>query len=130
MKSIRKRRVLQLTFWTAAWTGSIALVKYGSKHLWDENSIVSLLAIVVNILLGLAMIWINRKFVNESDELERKIQLESMAITLGLTLIIGLAISLLDYTRLISFPTEISTLITFMGIIYISSMVLNTLRYR
>lgn len=130
MKPLRKKRLQQLAIWTAAWTVTVALTKFGFNSLWEENTLLSILSILVNLAMGIGMILVNRKFVNESDELERKIQLESMAITLGLTLIIGITISLLNFTKIIMFHTEISTLIIFMGIIYLGSMILNNLRYR
>jgi len=48
------------------------------------------------------MIWVNRKLFNHYDELERKIRLESIGITLGLSVIVGLTLSLLKKTNLLS----------------------------
>ena len=48
------------------------------------------------------MIWANRNLFNYYVELERKLHLEAMELTLGLTLITGLSFSLLDQTNLIA----------------------------
>ncbi len=130
MKELKKKRLKQLALWTMAWLLTVMLTKYGATHMWEGNTLISLVAILLNLGAGLGMILINRKLVNESDELEKKIQLEAMGITLGLTLIVGLTISLLDYTHLIDFHTEISTLITFMGLTYLASMIFNNVKYR
>lgn len=129
MKTIRKKRLQQLAFWTAAWTVTVLLAKYGFKNLWEDNEVLTLLSLLVNLLLGIAMILVNRKFVNESDELERKIQLESMALTLGLTMIVGVTFTLLAFTQLIE-QASISSLIIFMGITYLASLIFNTIKYR
>jgi hypothetical protein len=90
----------------------------------------TLLAIGVNIALGIGMILANRRFVNDGDELEKKIQLESMGLTLGLAVVVGLAYSLLDTTNLISSDAEISILVIFIGLTYIITTVVNTKKYR
>ena len=76
------------------------------------------------------MIWANRNLFNHYDELERKLHLEAMALTLGLTLITGLSFSLLDQTNLIAFDAEISFLVIFMGITYLIALLVNRRRYQ
>ena len=129
MKTIRKKRLQQLALWTTAWTATVLLTKYGFKHLWEGNSVLTVLSLLINLILGIAMILVNRTFVNESDELERKIQLESMALTLGLTMIVGVSFTLLAFTQFIE-QASISSLIIFMGITYLASLIFNTIKYR
>jgi hypothetical protein len=130
MKELRKKRTKQLAIWTMLWTLSMALASFGPKFLWDNNTFLTLLAIGVNIALGIGMILANRRFVNDGDELEKKIQLESMGLTLGLAVVVGLAYSLLDTTNLISSDAEISILVIFIGLTYIITTVVNTKKYR
>lgn len=130
MKELRKKRTKQLAIWTMLWTLSMALASFGPKFLWDNNTFLTILAIGVNIALGIGMILANRRFVNDGDELEKKIQLESMGLTLGLAVVVGLAYSLLDTTNLISSDAEISILVIFIGLTYIITTVVNTKKYR
>jgi len=130
MKELRKKRTKQLAIWTMLWTLSMALASFGPKFLWDNNTFLTLLAIGVNIALGIGMILANRRFVNDGDELEKKIQLESMGLTLGLAVVVGLAYSLLDTTNLISADAEISVLVIFIGLTYITTTIVNTKKYR
>ncbi len=129
-KSERLRRVRLLALWTFAWTASAAVVIYGDEFLWEGQSNLTLVAVLANLALGVGMILSLRNFLKILDELERKIQLESMGITLGLTLVVGKAYSMLDITNLIPWDAEIGFLIMFMGITYLSAILINTFRYR
>ena len=76
------------------------------------------------------MILANRDLFNHFDELEKKIHLESMAISLGLAVVVGLTFSLLDQLNLISFDADIGFLVMFIGITYLVSMVINSRRFK
>jgi len=75
------------------------------------------------------MILANRKLFNHYDELERKIHLESLALSLGLAVVVGLTYSLLDQTNLIPFDAEIGILIGFVGLTYMITLLINRKRY-
>ena len=120
----------ELKIWTLAWTLSMAIATFGPQFLWNEESIGTLLAIIVNLILGVRMILANRKFINSGDELQKKIQLESLGLTLGLAVIVGLSYSLLDQTNLISGNAEISVLVLFIGITYLVTMTVNNKKYK
>ncbi|WP_255443980.1 hypothetical protein [Robiginitalea sp. SC105] len=129
-KSTRKKQIANLAAWTLAWVLSTALVVFGNEFLWAGSQWLTGLALLLNVLLGIGMILSNRRFVEGSDELEKKIQLESMGLTLGLTLVAGIAYSMMDVTNLIPMDAEISLLVMFMGICYIVATLLNNRRYR
>ena len=120
----------ELKIWTLAWTLSMAIATFGPQFLWNEESIGTLLAIIVNLILGVRMILANRKFINSGDELQKKIQLESLGLTLGLAVIVGLSYSLLDQMNLISGNAEISVLFLFIGITYLVTMTVNNRKYK
>ena len=120
----------ELKIWTLAWTLSMAIATFGPQFLWNEESIGTLLAIIVNLILGVRMILANRKFINNGDELQKKIQLESLGLTLGLAVIVGLSYSLLDQMNLISGNAEISILVLFIGITYLVTMTVNNRKYK
>jgi len=120
----------ELKIWTLAWTLSMAIATFGPQFLWNEESIGTLLAIIVNLILGVRMILANRKFINSGDELQKKIQLESLGLTLGLAVIVGLSYSLLDQMNLISGNAEINILVLFIGITYLVTMTVNNRKYK
>ena len=104
----------------------MAIATFGPKYIWDDHTV---LAVSVNFANGILMIIANRNLFNNFDELERKIHLESMALTLGLAVVVGLSYSLLDVTNLIAFDAEISNLVLFIGITYLFCVTVNTRRY-
>ena len=120
----------ELRLWTLAWTLSMAIATFGPQFLWNEKSVGTLLAIIVNLILGIQMILANRKFINSGDELQKKIHLESLGLTLGLAVIVGLSYSLLDQKNLISGDAEISVLVLFIGITYLVTMTINNKKYK
>ena len=129
MKEERKKRTLQLAFWTWSWVATLAVATLGPKMLWAENNLLTALAIGINLANGIGMILANRKLFNHYDELERKIHLESMAFTLGASVVVGLSYSLIDQTNLINADAEIGFLVMFIGITYMLALLINRKRY-
>jgi cytochrome c biogenesis protein CcdA len=128
-KKERKKHLIHLAFWTWSWVLTLAIATFGPEFFWEEKSALTIVAIVVNLAIGILMVLANRKLFNHYDELERKIHLESMGLTLGLTVIIGLTYSLLDQKNLIHSDAEIGFLVGFISITYMISLMVNRKRY-
>ena len=111
----------RLGAWTAAWTITLALAVFGGQWLWPESSVAKLVATALHLVVGLRMIYVHRQQLLGLDELQQRLQLEAMAITLGLTLVVGLAYSALDVTDAVGFDAEISHLVLFMGVSYLAA---------
>ena len=129
MKEERKKHLLNLGLWTWSWVATLAIATFGPKFIWDDHTVLTTFAILTNLVNGVLMILANRKLFNHYDELERKIHLESLALTLGLTVIIGLTNSLLDQVNLIPFDAEIGILVGFVGLTYMITLLINRKRY-
>ena len=129
MKEERKKRTIRLAIWTWTWVATLAVATFGPKFIWENSTLWTTLAICINLINGVLMILANRSLFNHYDELERKIHLESMGLTLGATVIVGLSYSLLDQTNLITSDAEISYLITFMSVTYLITLLINRKRY-
>ena len=50
----------QLALWTGLWLVSLALVAFGPTLLWDYHKVMSVIAICVNLLMGVKMIMANK----------------------------------------------------------------------
>ncbi|WP_192901688.1 hypothetical protein [Psychroflexus aestuariivivens] len=124
-----KKKVLKLAGWTWSWVASLAFATFGPKFIWDDHQLLTILAVATNFANGIAMIIANRNYFNSLDELQRKIQLEALGITLGLTVIFGITYSVMDTTNLIPMDAEISLLVGFMGITYFIALLINRNRY-
>ena len=129
MKEERKKHLLNLGLWTGSWVATLAIATFGPKFIWEEHIAITTFSIITNLVNGVLMILANRKLFNHYDELERKIHLESLALTLGLTVIVGLTYSLLDQTNIIPFDAEIGILVGFVGLTYLITLLINRKRY-
>jgi hypothetical protein len=119
----------KLALWTWSWVATLAVATFGPIFIWDDHQFLTTFAIIVNLLNGVMMIIANRNFFNSLDELQRKIHIESLAITLGLAVVFGLSFSLLDQTNMIPFDAEIGFLVGFIGVTYMIALFVNRKRY-
>jgi hypothetical protein len=125
----KKQKTIKLALWTWSWVATLAIATFGPKFIWDDHQLLTVLAISVNLANGVMMIVANRNCFYNMDELQRKIHIEALAITLGLAVIVGLSFSLLDQTNLIGFNAEIGFLVGFIGVTYMIALMINRHRY-
>lgn len=125
-----KKNTWHLAYWTGSWVLTLALASFGQKYLWDYNTSISILFIVINTLIGVGMIMMNRKYMNGLDEMQRKVSLDAMAIALGVGVVGGLSYSLLGHANVIDFDAEIAHLVMLIGITYSIGIIVGTLRYK
>ncbi len=125
-----KKNTKNLALWTMAWTLSMALAALGPKFIWESENTLTVIGIILNALLGVGMIFANIRHLNGLDDLQKKIQLEGMAIALGVGIVGGLSYSLLDTTNLISQDAEISFLVILIGLTYLFSVLIGQKRYK
>lgn len=124
-----KYSTIRLAIWTFTWVITMAIATFGPKFIWESKAI-TITAIAVNFLIGLGMIWANIKLLNIMDELQRKIQVEAIAFSLGIAIVAGLSYSLLDITNVILVDAEIGHLVILIGITQLVALMVGKLRYR
>jgi len=124
------RNTALLGYWTGAWLVTIALANFGPKFIWQLNESLTILAILINLAVGFGMIWANKRHLRGLDEMHQKIQLEAMALSLGIGLVVGLAYSNLDVTNIIAADAEISHLVILMGLTYLFGVINGLRKYR
>ena len=124
------RNTLGLAAWTAAWVASLALAAFGPGLFWNHNVALTLLAIAFNVAVGVGMLFANKRHLQGLDELQRTIQLQAMAWSLGAGLVGGVAWTLFARHDLVGFEAEIGHLVAFMGVVYMAGSVAGLLRYR
>jgi hypothetical protein len=72
----------------------------------------------------------NKRHLLGLDELQQRIQLEAMALSLGVGLVAGLAYSNLDVANLIPGDAEISNLVILISLTYAAGIVAGQRKYR
>ena len=103
---------------------------FGPKYLWNRASVFTLLAVGLDVAVGVGMVLANRNYLAELDELQRKVQLNSMAITLGVAVVAGVPFSVMDAYHLIPIHADIGYLLILMSLTFGVSNLYGTRRYR
>jgi predicted membrane protein len=124
-----KKNTLHLFYWTASWLLTTALAAFGSKYLWDYQTTLTIISVVLNLAVGFGMILANKRHLNGLDELMKKIQLDAMAIALGVGLVVGLSYEQMESLKLITFEPEISHLVMLMGMTYLFAVIFGNRKY-
>ncbi len=124
------RNTVGLAAWTAAWVASVALAAFGPVALWNSRPVPTFLAIAFSVLVGAGMLLANKRNLQAMDELQRTIQLQAMAWSLGAGLVVGTAWTLLDRHDLVAFEAEIGHLVAFMAVVYLIGTFAGLRRYR
>jgi hypothetical protein len=129
-EATQRKNLKHLAYWTGSWGLTMALPAFGPKFLWDYNSSISILAILINTIIGVGMIQMHRKYANGLDEMHRKIFMEAKALALGVGVVGGLSYSMLDSANVISFHAEIGHLVMLIGITYSIAFIVGSIRYK
>ena len=125
-----RTNVLKLFRWNAAWAAATVLMALGPKFIWNKALGFTLLAIGFDIAVGVGMIVANKNYLADLDELQRKVQLNSMAVTLGVGLIAGVPLSVMDAYHVIPFHANIAYLVGLMSLTFLVSNLYGQWRYR
>lgn len=125
-----QKSTFKLAYWTGTWVLTTALLAFGPAFIWGEAQIFTLSALALNIIVGIGMVVSNRNHLKTLDEMEQKIILESLAIALGVGLILGIPYELMEATNLITFEARIGHLIILMSLTVMVSLFWNLRRYR
>ena len=103
---------------------------FGPKFLWNKTLVFTLLAIGLNVFVGIRTIVANKKYLEGLDDLQRKVHLNSLAITVGVAMIVGVPYSVMDSYHVIPFHADVSHLVLLMALTYGASNLYGTWRYR
>ena len=129
-QSRTRTNVIRLFRWNGAWGAATVLMAVGPRFLWNKALGFTLLAVVLDVAVGVGMILANKKYIAELDDLQRRVQLNSMGITLGVGLIAGVPFSVMDAYHLIPFHADIAYLLILMSLTFALSNLYGTRRYR
>ena len=129
-ESRTRTNVMRLFYWNGAWGAATALMAFGPGFLWHRALRLTLLSVGLDVAVGVGMILANKKYIAELDDLQRKVQLNSMGITLGVALIAGTPISVMEGYHMIPFHSNVAFLLILMGLTFVVSNLYGTWRYR
>ena len=126
------RMTAQFVLWTVAWAASLAVARFGPQQFWDPqvNQVASWAAVAVNVLVGLVWIVAFARFLRALDDLQRKIMLDALAVTLGVGWVAGFAYFVADAAGLIAFDLNIAFFPALLGVVYLVAYAIGSIRYR
>lgn len=120
----------KLAFWTLIWVLATALATFGPEFIW-ENPLFTYAGVGLFLITGAAMIWANRKYLMDQDELQRRMHLEAMSITLGVAVVLGLGLSILDQQDLLfGFDLDFAFITIIISVSYMLSLLINLRRFK
>jgi hypothetical protein len=129
-ESRTRTNVIGIFRWNGAWGAATALMAFGPRFLWHKALVFTLLAVGLDVAVGVGMILANIKYVVELDELQRRVQLNSMGITLGVAMVVGIPFRVMDAYHVIPFHADIAYLLVLMSVTFAVCNLYGTRRYR
>lgn len=126
-RSIRDQ--LFLVAWIFIWMASLTIADKAHLYSWWSSDWAGMAGIVVNILLGLCMVAYFMRVLNRMDELQRKIQLNALSISLGIS-IVGCSAYSLAVTWGFILDEEVSDIFMLICLSYAASSLFLVWRYR
>jgi hypothetical protein len=124
------KNVLQLFCWASAWVGTCALMTFGPRFLWNKASAFTLLAVGLNLCVGVGLIVAHKTYLASLDELQRKVYLDALGITVGVVLIVAVPYAVLDRFNIVHLKGDVSDLLILMTVTFLASFFSGTWRYR
>jgi len=128
MKEQKKQNKVLLG-WTLAWVVSLAFLTGAENTLWNDL-IYTKIGLLINLVIGIGMIVAHKNLFKTYDELQKKIQFEAMAITLGLVVVVGLTYEVSFDFGVIDSEPEFEYLVFFICFTYIASNIISAIRYK
>jgi hypothetical protein len=120
--------VLALAAWTLAWLATLAVARFGPEMLWSDDPVWSWVAVGVNLLVGAGVIIAFQRYLRRADELDRKIMLDALAVTLGVAWVTGFAYVVANAAGLITI--DIAVLLAAPGVVFALLVAAGRIRYR
>ncbi len=127
-----KNRVntVKLRNWSIAWVVTMAIASFAPRVIWDFNTALTIIGVLINLAVGFKMLVANRDYLRGLDEMQQKILLEAMALALGVGLVVGLSYELLEDIKLITYQPEIPHIVFLMVFTYLIAVISGHRKYQ
>ena len=126
-EALNAKNNIRFLCWTLAWVVTMVLADKAELYGWHSSSMISIIAIVVNTGLGLGMIMAFMRLLKGMDELRQKIQLNSLAMSVGVGIVGGFTYSLLATANFIA-DAEASDVLLIMSVTYMVGVMIGQIR--
>jgi hypothetical protein len=103
---------------------------FGPRFLWNKTVAFTLLAVGLNFCVGVGLILAHKKYLASLDELQRKVYLDALGVTVGVVLIVAVPYAVLDRFNIVHLKGAVSDLLILMSVTFLASFLNGTWRYR
>ena len=124
-----RKNSIRIILWSLAWAVSMVVADKAELYEWYSSDLISIAAIILNGLIGVGLIFTFIRFLKDLDDLQRKIQLDALAISMGVALVGGFSYSLLVTWGFI-IDEEVSDITLLMVVAYMVAIIAGQVRYR
>ena len=127
--AVDMKNAIIVNFWCLAWAVSLGEISYFSESDWYSATWITMTGFIIHALIGVGMILAFKRFVGKADELERKIQLEALALSVGVTIVFFSSYTILAKTLEIP-DLSAAYLIVAMSLGYAIGLIIGRMRFR
>ena len=114
---------------TFIWIAMMIFIDKGILYGWFASDLQINLLIAFDTLLGIVVIFMFIKLLKAMDELQRKIQFDALAFSMGATIVSSITYSLLTTAQIVK-DSETSDIILIMTVCYMASVIYGQVKYR
>src|SRR6185437_12571391 len=118
-QSRTRANTMRLLRWNFTWAAVTLLMAFGPGFIWHKALVFTLLAVGLDVAMGVGMILATIKYVTELDDLQRKVYLNALGITVGVALITGVPYAVLDAYHVMHFKANFGHLVILMGLTFL-----------
>ncbi len=126
-RDIKNANIVNL--WALAWAVSLGLISFLSKYQWYSPGFPTILAFTVQTSIGIGMLLAYIRLLKNLDEMERKIQLDALAMSVGVTVVVFASYSIFEKSGIVP-DLKSSYLIALIAFTYMAGIVFGRIRYR
>ena len=124
-----RRDSIAIVGWIFTWMLSLTISDKAALYGWWSAEWITWLSIIINAALGLWVVRTYMRMLRNLDELQRQIQLNALAISLGVSLVGSITYSLLVTWGYIT-DEEVSDIFVLMCVSYSAAVLYGQFRYR
>jgi hypothetical protein len=124
-----KRNQVRMLLWTLAWMAVWVLLVLASKRGWEPGTGGAIAAAMITVFFGLGMMRSFGRYLREADELNRKIELDSIAVAYGLGIVFSFAYWLLLRVGVLTEP-DVLVIPVMMSFVHGFGTIVGKRRYR
>lgn len=123
------RNAMIANLWILAWAVSLVLISVLSDYDWYSSKLATTIGFLIHAGIGVGMILAFKHFLTEADELQRKILLDSLALSVGVTIVAFSSSSVLAKAGVLP-ELDATGLIVVMTAGYCAGILIGKRRYR